>query len=355
MASAIPFFRFFKKNIRHNPRSGELCTMKFLVIQTAFIGDVVLATALIEKIHRFFPEADIHFLLRKGNESLLKGHPLVTKTLIWDKKQHKYKKLWEVLWQIRRERYDYLLNCQRFGASGLLTVFSGARHTVGFDKNPFSRWFSRRVPHQMGKGASRFGLPWIHEVDRNLSLLDHLTDTSPEKPKLYPTESDWGTIAPLAAVKPYVCMAPTSVWFTKQWPAGAWVELILKIPADHTIYILGAPGDAEVCDYIAAVSQRDKVVNLAGKIALPASAALMEGAVMNYVNDSAPLHLASAMNAPVTAVFCSTVPEFGFTPLSDNTTIWQTSESLDCRPCGLHGYKACPKGHFKCSNIQIEV
>ena len=127
------------------------------------------------------------------------------------------------------------------------------------------------------------------------------------------------------------------------------------IPADHTIFILCASLDAEVCDYIAAVSQRDKVVNLAGKIALPASAALMQGAVMNYVNDSAPLHLASAMNAPVTAVFCSTVPEFGFTPLSDNTTIWQTSESLDCRPCGLHGYEACPKGHFKCSNIQIEV
>jgi len=76
---------------------------------------------------------------------------------------------------------------------------------------------------------------------------------------------------------------------------------------------------------------------------------------MNYVNDSAPLHLASAMDAPVTAFFCSTVPAFGFTPLSDRSAIAQIDYELDCRPCGLHGYKACPKGHFKCAHdIRIE-
>ena len=75
----------------------------------------------------------------------------------------------------------------------------------------------------------------------------------------------------------------------------------------------------------------------------------MEGAAMNYVNDSAPMHLASAVNAPVTAVFCSTVPAFGFTPLSQNARVVETDVALDCRPCGLHGYKSCPKGHFRCA------
>jgi heptosyltransferase-2 len=71
---------------------------------------------------------------------------------------------------------------------------------------------------------------------------------------------------------------------------------------------------------------------------------------MNYVNDSAPLHLSSAMNAPVTAFFCSTVPEFGFTPLSEESNIVEVKQKLTCRPCGLHGYKKCPEGHFKCGN-----
>jgi heptosyltransferase-2 len=80
----------------------------------------------------------------------------------------------------------------------------------------------------------------------------------------------------------------------------------------------------------------------------------MKGAIMNYVNDSAPLHFASAVNAPVTAVFCSTVPAFGFGPLSDVSFVVETDIPLSCRPCGLHGYKACPLGHFNCSIIEKE-
>ena len=69
----------------------------------------------------------------------------------------------------------------------------------------------------------------------------------------------------------------------------------------------------------------------------------------NYVNDSAPMHMASAMNASTTAIFCSTVPGFGFGPLSGNARIVETEEDLDCRPCGLHGFKKCPKEHFNCA------
>ena len=102
-----------------------------------------------------------------------------------------------------------------------------------------------------------------------------------------------------------------------------------------------------MCERIVKASGRGEI--LAGKLSLLATAALMERAMMNYVNDSAPLHITSAMNAPATAVFCSTVPAFGFGPLRENGRIVETSEKLDCRPCGLHGYKACPKGHFKCA------
>jgi heptosyltransferase-2 len=75
----------------------------------------------------------------------------------------------------------------------------------------------------------------------------------------------------------------------------------------------------------------------------------MEKAAMNYTNDSAPVHIASAVNAPVTEIFCSTVPGFGYTPLSDHARIVETREKLACRPCGIHGRKECPEGHFKCA------
>jgi heptosyltransferase-2 len=84
----------------------------------------------------------------------------------------------------------------------------------------------------------------------------------------------------------------------------------------------------------------------------------MRDAAMNFVNDSAPMHFASAMNAPTTAFFCSTIPEFGFGPLSEKARIVETEEQLECRPCGLHGKKSCPLGHFKCGSVtqeQIEM
>jgi heptosyltransferase-2 len=315
--------------------------VKILILQTAFLGDVVLATPLIEKLHRHFPTAQIDFLLRKGNEGLLRGHPALRQTLIWDKSGGKYRNLWRMLWRIRRERYDLVVCCQRFAAAGWLTALSGAGQTVGFDKNPMSVFFSRRLQHRIGNGG--------HETDRNLSLIRHLTDALPERPRLYPAKADFEAAAEAAGPGAYVCIAPTSVWFTKQWPAEKWLELIARIPPSHRVLLLGAPSDEPACTTIARMAGSERVQNLAGRLSLLQSAALLAGASMNYVNDSAPLHLASAMNAPVAAVFCSTLPAFGFGPLSDRRFLIETTASLPCRPCGLHGKKACPKGHFDCA------
>src|SRR5213595_2195938 len=120
---------------------------KILVIQTAFIGDVVLATAMVEKLAQFYPDAQVDFLVRKGNESLLENNPHLHEILIWNKKENKIKNLFAVLKQIRQRRYDKVINLQRFFSTGLLTAFSKAKETIGFSKNPLSFFFSKRVKH----------------------------------------------------------------------------------------------------------------------------------------------------------------------------------------------------------------
>ena len=328
------------------PMPVYFCPQKgvdILIIQTAFIGDVVLATPLIEKLRRAYPHAQIDFLLRKGNEGLLHGHPHLREVLIWDKKKDKYRGLWRLLGQIRARRYHTVVNCQRFAASGLLTACSGARHTCGFDKNPLSFLFSKRIPHRIGTASAP-----VHEVDRNLSLIYHLTDTSFQPPRLYPLPPDYVAAEQHMSGK-YVCIAPTSVWHTKQYPAHKWAALIQALPLDCTVCLLGGPADFTACQHIADTSGGHRVLNLAGRLSFLESAALMQKAAMNYVNDSAPLHIASAMDAPVTAVFCSTLPAFGFTPLSTQSRVVQTHLALPCRPCGLHGRAACPEGHFQCA------
>lgn len=320
---------------------------KILIIQTAFIGDVILSTSVVEKIRQYYPEAILDVLVKKENSVLLLNHPSINTVLSFDKTK-KYRELFRLLREIRNKKYDLVVNLQRFASSGILTAFSGGKIKVGFRKNPLSMFFTQRFEHQIHASGSN------HEIERNQVLIEGFTDPIPAKPKLYISHEDELFVQKYKGA-PYVCIAPASVWFTKQFPEERWIELIKMLPDSVVIYLLGGPGDNPLTERIKSAAKGKQVVILAGKISLLQSAQLMKGAVLNYVNDSAPLHLASALNAPVCAVFCSTVPAFGFTPLSDFSRIVEIDYNLTCRPCNLHGYKACPLGHFKCAkDISLE-
>ncbi|HEV7379785.1 MAG TPA: glycosyltransferase family 9 protein [Dyadobacter sp.] len=316
---------------------------KILVIQTAFIGDVILATAMLENLHQQFPEARIDILVRKGNEGLFDNHPFLNEVLIWKKKEGKYKSLWNILKQIKTARYDWVINIQRFGSTGFLTGFSKAGITTGFDKNPLSFLFTHKVPHNISE--------CVHEVQRNHELIKNEAKTDiAGKPRLYPASSHFEYVSQFDK-KPYICIAPASVWYTKQYTVDGWISLINELDSRFQIYLLGGPSDAYLAKEISEkVNNPDKVESLIGELSFLQSAALMKGAVMNFVNDSAPMHICSAVNAPVTAVYCSTIPGFGYGPLSDNSHVVEVVEKLSCRPCGLHGHKRCPEGHFRCAN-----
>ena len=288
----------------------------------------------------------IDFMLRKGNESLLEEHPYIRNILIWDKKEQKYGDLFRLMKTVRRNHYDLVVNMQRFGATGFLTAFSGAKETSGFNKNPFSFLFSRRIPHIISTPE----LP-LHETDRNQMLIAHLTDHKAARPRLYPSVKVMQSVAHFKD-QPYICIAPASVWFTKQYPREKWISFLKALPISLRVYIIGAPSDAALADdIIREAGAHNNIVSLCGKLSLLQSAALQQDARMNFVNDSGPMHFASAVNAPVTAIYCSTVPSFGFGPLSDQRFIVESPLPLECRPCGLHGHHACPQGHFNCANF----
>lgn len=319
---------------------------KILVIQTAFIGDVILATALLEQLHQRFPKAVMDVLVRQGNEQLFDAHPYLSNVLVWNKKNRKYINLFKLLSHVRKERYDLVVNVQRYAASAFITAFSGASQRVGFDSHWLSLGYSMRVPHRLGAPGQT---EHIHEVKRCLSLIAHLCDETSAKPRLYPSDVHRLQVEAWLSGR-YITISPASVWFTKQTPKQVWSELIRKSPTKQ-FYLLGSAADIALCNEIAVGLSNVEV--LAGKFPLLESALIMQHAEMNYTNDSAPLHLCSAVNAPTTAVFCSTVPEFGFGPLADNSVVIQSNEDLPCKPCGNHGKSHCPQGHFKCGNIEV--
>ena len=206
---------------------------KILIIQTAFIGDVILATALIEKLGGFYPNLKIDFLLRKGNESLLHGHPRLNEILVWNKQEAKYANLFKTWRRVRKNNYDVVINLQRFLSSGILSAFSGAARIIGFDKNPLSAFYNERHRHII---SSEKDSP--HEVRRNLDLIKVLTDDKFVRPKLFPSMNDFASVR---CEDEYITISPTSVWFTKQFPIEKWVEFLNILQTDTKIYLLGAP------------------------------------------------------------------------------------------------------------------
>jgi len=318
---------------------------KFLVIQTASIGDVILSTAIGEKLNEHYPNAQIDYLVKQGNERLFDGNPWINEIIAWDKSKEKYKNMLRIIFQFRDEKYDAVINLQRFASSGIFTVFSGAKKKYGFRKNPLSIFFSKAFPH-------KFKENW-YETDRNHQLIVRLTDKEKAKPVLYPTMKEYSLMSQYKTKK-YITITPASLWFTKQYPIEKWLDFVRQIEPNISIYLLGSGADKEKCKELQKQSERENIMVLAGKLSFLESAVLMRDAWMNYVNDSAAQHIASSVNGKITAIFCSTVADFGFGPLSDDSVIIETKENLDCRPCGLHGHQSCPEGHFNCA-INIET
>jgi ADP-heptose:LPS heptosyltransferase len=322
-----------------------------LIIQTAFIGDTILASQFARAVKEQWPEARVHFLLRKGNESVIEGLPTVHRTWIWDKQGGKARNLRLLISELRKIQFSLVFNLHRHFNSGLITSLMHAPVKVGFRQNPLSFFYSHKVNHQI---PHRSGSEVIwHEVQRNLQLIQAVVpelkigDNSKNyRPELPLKDKHFEKVAAFTQGN-YFVMAPASVWFTKAWPEHKFRELTLELVKHGRVLFIGAPSDRALCERI--MQGTPGCVNLCGELNLLDSAALMKNALRVFVNDSAPLHLASCVNAKTTAIFCSTVPSFGYTPLAKDSVVVDVGQELACRPCGLHGHKACPLGHFKCA------
>jgi heptosyltransferase-2 len=194
----------------------------------------------------------------------------------------------------------------------------------------------------------------VHEVDRNLSLLSGFNLHSPDRsPELFPSSEDFSYARKLLLESGIgeedrmVGVAPGSAWATKRWLPERFAEVaqLIMEKAGARVVFLGSGDDRDLCERIADL-MRDRPVILAGRTNILGSAAMISLCRVILSNDSAPVHIASAMRRPVVAIFGSTVPEFGFAPYGVDHLVIQ--KQMDCRPCGIHGKNKCPEEHFLC-------
>ncbi|MBE0645298.1 MAG: glycosyltransferase family 9 protein [Bacteroidetes bacterium] len=340
-------------------------TDAILIIQTAFAGDLILTTPLIEEAAAMFPGAAIDMLCIPSTAPLLENHPQLRRCIVYDKKNGN-PSLPTLMRILRKQRYSLCLSPHRSMRSALLARATQAPRRIAFDRSAAPWLFTETVRYEQG---------W-HEVDRVRSLLHHgkQPESGRYRPRLFPSTQDRSASEALqqhVSGGAYVCIAPGSVWATKRWIEEGFVEVLRYFAATRTVFLLGGSEDRDLCEVIAqragidilhgstaeaapdgsreGVSEgaRGRIVNTAGDLGFLASAALIEGAGVLISNDSAPVHLASAMGTPVVEIYGATVPAYGFTPFGVPHRIVQR-EDLDCRPCAIHGGNECPIHTFAC-------
>ena len=312
-----------------------------LVIQTSFLGDVVLTTPLITHLAR---SGAVDVVTTPAGAELLANHPSVRRVVSYDKRgaDAGVGGLLRVAATVRPEENGSVAYLAQGSArSAVLALRAGYRERVGFNTSA-GRWlYSRRVTYQ----------PSQHHAERLLRLArgdEAIIEPNELTPSLFPSTADQQAVDALLASHGardarLIALAPGSVWATKRWPG--FPALARSLAAHGRIVVIGGTDDRELATAIS--ESTANAIDATGRLSLLASAEMIRRAALLVTNDSLPQHLASAMGTRTVTIFGPTVPEFGFGPLAPHS-VAIGHETLPCRPCHPHGPAVCPLGHHLC-------
>ncbi|MFI5346392.1 MAG: lipopolysaccharide heptosyltransferase II [Elusimicrobiota bacterium] len=321
---------------------------RVLVMQTSFLGDSLLTLPLLRRLKESLPDATLSVLTLPKNAEVFRGNSWVNDVILDDKRGEHGGLLgpWRMAAGLKARGFDLAVIPHRSFRSALIAWLAGIPRRVGFSTSAGSFLLTDAVP-----------FAWLtHDLERNLALARPLGGDS----RPLTGEARYIAPAPLSpALKERLAAAgvaegarlagvhPGAAWATKRWLPERYAELCRLLKAEGVVPVLiGGPGDAALGASIAAESG---AADLVGKTDLEELKSLMGRLSLFVTNDSGPMHLAAASGVPVVAIFGATTRELGFFPYGSGHRVVEAE--LACRPCGLHGAKDCPEGHFLCMRL----
>ena len=329
------------------PRNGSLAVetmQRVLLIRLSSLGDILLMTPLLNLLRAACPQAQIDVLVKAEYSDLLRAHPGVARLLTFDSREP----LLKMLRGLRADRYDLALDLHCTPRSQLFLRGLRAHRKLTYNKRVLRRallvhlgWNTLRrmtpVPELYAAPLRRLGLtgrlgaPSMHVDPESMEAVQaHIARSLPDAPN-----------------QPLLAVAPGARWATKRWPVERYAAVAQELAREKhaAVAILGSPDEAQLARTL--YDRLDvPVVNGAGTLSLMHSAALLSRCRLLISNDSGLMHMATALQVPVVAIFGPTVQEFGFYPFQACAEV--VSESLSCRPCSTKGSRRCPRGHHAC-------
>ncbi|HET6512042.1 MAG TPA: glycosyltransferase family 9 protein [Candidatus Kapabacteria bacterium] len=302
-----------------------------LVVETAFPGDVVISLALVAELKRLASDARITYLVRPDAADLAMASPDVDDVIIFDKRgaDKGVEGIVRVASLLNEREFTHLFLLHSSDRSIELAKRLDVPVRIGFASKD-------AVTHRIDEPP--FGTP---RTSRAISLLTAIFDNVDQStlPRLDTSQGE--------RMSETIALAPGSAWATKKWGDDKFVELArLLLDEGKQLIVIGGRDEKKVGNRISALS-KDRVIDLTGKTTLVEAAEVISKCALLIGNDSAPIHLATAVKTPSVVIYGPTVKEFGFAPPSEMSKIVEV-EDLWCRPCTAHGSDTCPIFTHKC-------
>ncbi len=309
------------------------------MIQTGFVGDMVLTTPLLRSLRRHAPDGQITLLHSPRAEGIVRLSPRVDHLISYDKgkSQKSFGAFLSLCRSLHRMSFDLVVSPHRSIRSGLLALATGATRRIGFDHTSCGLFYTDVVP--WSRWESTF-------VRRKLRLLEPLAiDEQDETPELAWSADEENEVDQLlggrSPGKGLIVLAVGAAWPTKMWPAESFGELAALLgKRGYTTAAIGSGVDRQA----GRIAAKGGALDLTGETSLAGVAALLNRATLFVGCDSGTLHMARAARIPAIALFGATGPEqFRF-----DTLVRVVQSDASCAPCSDHGHRECPTGEWIC-------
>jgi heptosyltransferase-2 len=318
-----------------------------VILQTSFLGDSLLTLPLVSRVKEKLPGAKVSVLTLPKHAAVFQGAPGVDAVLLDDKRgaDSGFMGLLRAASRLRREGFDLAVIPHRSFRSALLALLAGIPRRLGFSTSAGRFMLTDVVP-----------FAWMtHDLDRNLALAGPLGErragaAHPRYVAPPPASASLQQLLTTRGAPEGARLAgvhPGAAWATKRWLPERFEDLCRRLRTRGYVPVLiGGPDDRALGARLALASG---AVDLTGQTSLEDLKALMGRLSLFVTNDSGPMHLAAAAGVPVVAIFGPTTRELGFFPYGEGHKVVEAP--LACRPCGLHGGRSCPEGHFLCMRL----
>ncbi|MEK9149839.1 MAG: glycosyltransferase family 9 protein, partial [Candidatus Desantisbacteria bacterium] len=329
--------------VLHNLAYTSIKPKKILVIQTAFLGDIILTTPLLRNLKERFPDARIFFLTTPQGAEILSGNPCICQFIVYDKKGRDKGIIpfLKMASAIRKESFSLVVSPHRSFRTSLLAFISGAKRRIGFDKASLSFLYTDKIQYEMK----------LHEVDRYLQLMETLGGKIEAKPEVFIASNPQDILSSFG-IEPkdmVVGLLIGSQWPTKRWTQEGYAKVIDYLAERFSAksIIFGKKEDLREAEKIHQLC-RNKPIVACGKTTLADLPPLFMACELLIGGDTGTMHIGVALKRRCVVIFGPTTQELGFSPYKAESVVIVEKKGLVCRPCSPHGPKKCPKGHFAC-------